>query len=391
VDRGEAPNGSRPTPDVTKSNDSDYLAGNSTGFKCLDLPFSDMSKSYLAAGDDVSDDEVVRVGLNGFGRIGRNVLRAVLESPRIELVGINDVMEFDDMAYLAKYDTAMGRLDGVEREGDSLAIGGTSVPLYNVQDPADLPWDELDVDVALECTGVFRTREDASAHLDGGADTVIISAPPKGEEPVKQLVYGVNHDEYEGDDVISNASCTTNSITPVAKVLDAEFGIDAGTLTTVHAYTGSQSLIDGPMAKRRRGRAAAENIVPTSTGAAGAAQKVLPQLEGKIDGMAMRVPVPNGSLTEFVVSLDETVTAEAVNDAFRDAADSGPLAGVLGYTDDEVVSSDIVGLPFSSYVDLQSTNVIAGGKLLKILTWYDNEYGFSNRMLDTAAYVYDEA
>jgi glyceraldehyde 3-phosphate dehydrogenase len=260
-----------------------------------------------------------------------------------------------------------------------------------VQDPADLPWDELDVDVALECTGVFRTREDASAHLEGGADTVVISAPPKGEEPVKQLVYGVNHDEYEGDDIVSNASCTTNSITPVAKVLDDEFGIDAGTLTTVHAYTGSQALIDGPKAKTRRGRAAAENIVPTSTGAAGAAQEVLPQLKGKIDGMAMRVPVPNGSLTEFVVSLDETVTAEAVNAAFRDAADSGPLAGVLGYTDDEVVSSDIVGLPFSSYVDLESTNVIADGKLLKILTWYDNEYGFSNRMLDMAAYVTDES
>ncbi|QAU13573.1 type I glyceraldehyde-3-phosphate dehydrogenase [Halorubrum sp. BOL3-1] len=350
-----------------------------------------MSKSHLAAGDDVSDDEVVRVGLNGFGRIGRNVFRAALESPRIELVGINDVMDFDDMGYLAKYDTVMGRLEGVERDGEELAVGGTSVPLFNVQDPADLPWDELDADVVLECTGIFRTRDDASAHLDGGADTVIISAPPKGEKPVKQLVYGVNHDEYEGDDVISNASCTTNSITPVAKVLDAEFGIDAGTLTTVHAYTGSQSLIDGPMAKRRRGRAAAENIVPTSTGAAGAAQEVLPQLEGKIDGMAMRVPVPTGSITEFVVSLDEQVTAEEVNAAFRDAADSGPLAGVLGYTDDEVVSSDIAGLPFSSYVDLQSTNVIAGGKLLKILTWYDNEYGFSNRMLDMAAYIQDEA
>jgi len=349
-----------------------------------------MSKSNLAAGDDVSDDEVVRVGLNGFGRIGRNVFRAVVESPRIELVGINDVMDFDDMGYLAKYDTVMGRLDGVERDGEELTVGDTSVPLFNVQDPADLPWDDLDVDVALECTGIFRTRDDASAHLDGGADTVIISAPPKGEKPVKQLVYGVNHDEYDGDDVISNASCTTNSITPVAEVLDAEFGIDAGTLTTVHAYTGSQSLIDGPMSKRRRGRAAAENIVPTSTGAAGAAQEVLPQLEGKIDGMAMRVPVPAGSITEFVVSLDEQVTEEEVNAAFRDAADSGPLAGVLGYTDDEVVSSDIAGLPFSSYVDLGSTNVIAGGKLLKVLTWYDNEYGFSNRMLDTAAYVHDE-
>ena len=350
-----------------------------------------MSKSYLSAGDDVPEDEVVRVGLNGFGRIGRNVLRATLDDPRIELVGINDVMDFADMAYLAKYDTTMGRLDGIELDGEALTIGDTSVPVFNVQDPADLPWDALDVDVALECTGIFRTKADASAHLEGGADTVVISAPPKGDEPVKQLVYGVNHDEYDGDDVVSNASCTTNSITPVAKVLDDEFGIEAGTLTTVHAYTGSQTLIDGPKAKTRRGRAAAENIVPTSTGAAGAAQQVLPQLDGKIDGMAIRVPVPTGSITEFVVTLDETVTATQVNDAFRAAADDGPLAGVLGYTDDEVVSSDIVGRPFSSYVDLESTNVIADGGLLKILTWYDNEYGFSCRMLDMAAYVTAES
>ncbi len=349
-----------------------------------------MSKSYLSADDDVADHEVVRVGLNGFGRIGRNVLRAVLEDPRIDLVGINDVMTFDDMAYLAKYDTVMGRLDGVELDGDELTIEETSVPLFNVQDPADLPWDDLDVDVALECTGVFRTKDDASGHLGGGAEKVIISAPPKGEKSVKQLVYGVNHDEYDGENVVSNASCTTNSITPVAKVLDEEFGIEAGTLTTVHAYTGSQTLIDGPKAKTRRGRAAAENIVPTSTGAAGAATEILPRLTGKIDGMAMRVPVPNGSITEFVVSLEEPADVDAVNAAFRDAADSGPLAGVLGYTDDEVVSSDIVGLPFSSYVDLQSTNTIADGQLLKILTWYDNEYGFSNRMLDMAAYVTDE-
>ncbi|SNR38930.1 type I glyceraldehyde-3-phosphate dehydrogenase [Halorubrum vacuolatum] len=350
-----------------------------------------MSKSYLAAGDDVADDEVVRVGLNGFGRIGRSILRAVCESPRIELVAINDVMDFEDMAYLAKYDTVMGRFDGVELDGDALTVGGTSVDLFNVQDPADLPWGELDVDVALECTGVFRTKAEASGHLDGGADKVVISAPPKGEEPVKQLVYGVNHDEYDGEDVVSNASCTTNSITPVAQVLDAEFGIEAGTLTTVHAYTGSQTLIDGPKAKKRRGRAAAENIVPTSTGAAGAATVILPQLEGKLDGMAMRVPVPNGSITEFVVSLEESVDAETVNAAFRDAADSGPLAGVLGYTDDEIVSSDVIGLPFSSYVDLQSTNTIADGELLKVLTWYDNEYGFSNRMLDMAAFLVDES
>jgi len=350
-----------------------------------------MSKSYLAAGDDVPDDQVVRVGLNGFGRIGRSILRAVCENPRIDLVGINDVMDFEDMVYLAKYDTVMGRFDGIELDGDALTVGGTSVDLFNVQDPADLPWGELDVDVALECTGVFRTKAEASGHLDGGADKVVISAPPKGEEPVKQLVYGVNHDEYDGEDVVSNASCTTNSITPVAQVLDAEFGIEAGTLTTVHAYTGSQTLIDGPKAKKRRGRAAAENIVPTSTGAAGAATVILPQLEGKLDGMAMRVPVPNGSITEFVVSLEESVDAETVNAAFRDAADSGPLAGVLGYTDDEIVSSDVIGLPFSSYVDLQSTNTIADGELLKVLTWYDNEYGFSNRMLDMAAFLVDES
>ncbi|MFA9516815.1 type I glyceraldehyde-3-phosphate dehydrogenase [Halopenitus sp. H-Gu1] len=346
-----------------------------------------MSKSYLDAADDVADSEIVRVGLNGFGRIGRNVFRATLEHPRIELVGINDVMDAEDAAYLAKYDSVMGRIDGVELVDGALTIGGSSVPIYNRQDPASIPWDDLGADVALECTGVFRTKDDASAHLEGGAETVVISAPPKGEKPVKQLVYGVNHDEYDGESVVSNASCTTNSITPVAKVLDEEFGIRSGTLTTIHAYTGSQNLIDGPMAKTRRGRAAAENIVPTTTGAANAATKILPQLDGKIDGMAIRVPVPNGSLTEFVVDTEAEVTVEAVNDAFRDAADSGPLAGVLGYTDDEVVSRDIVGLPFSSYVDLPSTNVIADGELLKILTWYDNEYGFANRMLDMASYV----
>ena len=344
-------------------------------------------KSYLAASENVDDDEVVRVGLNGFGRIGRNVFRAVMDNPKVELVGINDVMDFEDMAYLAKYDTVMGRLDEVSLDGEELVAGDTAVSLFNIQSPAELPWDELDVDVALECTGIFRTKQDASAHLDAGADKVIISAPPKGDEPVKQIVYGVNHDEYDGEDVVSNASCTTNSVSPVAKVLDDEFGIESGLLTTVHAYTGSQNLIDGPKAKTRRGRAAAENIVPTSTGAAQATTEILPQLEGKLDGMAMRVPVPNGSITELVVSLDEAPSVEELNDAFRDAADSGPLAGVLGYTDEEVVSSDIVGLPFSSTVDLQSTNMVNDGGLYKILTWYDNEYGFSNRMLDVAEFV----
>jgi glyceraldehyde 3-phosphate dehydrogenase len=351
-----------------------------------------MSKSYLDASESVDESEVVRVGLNGFGRIGRSTFRAIMDNPRLELAGINDVMDFEDMRYLGKYDTIMGRLDGLELEGDELTIGGTSVPLFNIQSPTELPWGELDVDVALECTGIFRTKDDAAQHLEAGADKVVISAPAKGDKPVTTLVYGVNHEEaYDGEDIVSNASCTTNSVTPVAQVLDEEFGINTATLTTVHAYTGSQTLIDAPKAKQRRGRAAAENIVPTSTGAAQASTEILPQLEGKIDGMAIRVPIPNGSLTELVVDLAADVTAEEINDAFRAAADSGPLAGVLGYTDDEVVSSDIVGLPFSSYADLNSTNVIGDNGLVKILTWYDNEYGFSNRMLDTAEYLVDEA
>ncbi len=350
-----------------------------------------MSKSYLQAGEEVDESEVVRVGLNGFGRIGRSTFRAILDNPKIELAGINDVMDFEDMRYLCKYDTIMGRLDGLELDGDELTIGGTSVPLFNIQSPSELPWGDLDVDVALECTGIFRTKDEAGQHLEAGADKVIISAPPKGDEPVKTLVYGVNHGEYDGEDVVSNASCTTNSVSPVAHVLDEEFGINTATLTTVHAYTGSQTLIDAPKAKQRRGRSAAENILPTSTGAAQATTEILPQLEGKIDGMAIRVPIPNGSLTELVVDLEANPTAEEINDAFRAAADEGPLAGVLGYTDDEVVSSDIIGLPFSSYADLNSTNVIGDGGLVKILTWYDNEYGFSNRMLDTAALIANEA
>ena len=333
-----------------------------------------------------SHEGTVRIGLNGFGRIGRNVFRASLGDPRVEVVGINDVMDDADMEYLARYDTVMGTLDGVTLDEGVMTVDGTdfAASVHEETDPAELPWDDLDVDVAFEATGIFRNYDDASKHVDAGADKVVISAPPKGEKPVKQIVYGVNHDEYEGEDVVSNASCTTNSITPVAKVLDEQFGIEAGQLTTVHAYTGSQNLVDGPKSKTRRGRAAAENIVPTSTGAAQAATEVLPQLEGKLDGMAIRVPVPNGSITEFVVDLDEEVTEADVNDAFREAA-AGDLEGVLGVTDDEVVSTDIQGTPYSSQVDLQSTNVVNG--MTKILTWYDNEYGFSNRMLDVAEFV----
>jgi glyceraldehyde 3-phosphate dehydrogenase len=337
----------------------------------------------------MSGSQTVRIGLNGFGRIGRNVFRASLTDPRVEIAGINDVMDDDDMAYLGKYDTVMGRLDGVELDDGDLVVADDDgelfrAPIYEKTDPEQLPWDDLDVDVAFECTGIFRNYDDASKHVDAGADKTVISAPPKGDKPVKQLVYGVNHHEYEGEDVVSNASCTTNSITPVAKVLNDEFGIENGQLTTVHAYTGSQNLIDGPKAKTRRGRAAAENIVPTSTGAAQAATEVLPELDGKLDGMAIRVPVPNGSITEFVTTLEEDVTEGDVNGALTDAA-AGEMEGVLGVTDDEVVSTDIQGTPYSSLVDLESTNVVNG--LTKVLTWYDNEYGFSNRMLDVAEFV----
>nr|WP_252718728.1 type I glyceraldehyde-3-phosphate dehydrogenase [Haloarcula sp. CBA1122] len=305
--------------------------------------------------------EPVRVGLNGFGRIGRNVFRASLHNDNVEVVGINDVMDDSEIDYFAQYDTVMGELEGASVDDGVLTVEGTDFEagIFHETDPTQLPWDDLDVDVAFEATGIFRTKEDASQHLDAGADKVLISAPPKGDEPVKQLVYGVNHDEYDGEDVVSNASCTTNSITPVAKVLDEEFGINAGQLTTVHAYTGSQNLMDGPNGKPRRRRAAAENIIPTSTGAAQATTEVLPELEGKLDGMAIRVPVPNGSITEFVVDLDDDVTESDVNAAFEEAA-AGELEGVLGVTSDDVVSSDILGDPYSTQVDLQSTNVSPG-------------------------------
>jgi len=353
----------------------------------LATDYSNMSENSQA--DEGASGEPVRIGLNGFGRIGQNVLLASLETPGVEVVGINDIMDNDDMEYMIKYDSVSGRVDDVSREDDTLTIQGHDVALLSERDPTDLPWDEMDVDVAFEATGLFRTYDDAAQHLEAGADKVVISAPPKGDKPVKTIVYGVNHDEYDGEDVISNASCTTNSVAPIAKVLDEEFGIESGLLTTVHAYTGTQSLIDAPLAKRRRGRAAAENIIPTSTGAAVATTEVLPQLEGKLDGMAMRVPVPSGSITDLTVDLTEDVTTEEINEAFREAAD-GDLAGVLGYTDEEIVSRDILGLPFSSYVDLNSTMVLEGG-LVKVLTWYDNEYGFSKRMLDLATYALENS
>lgn len=333
-------------------------------------------------------DDPIRVGLNGFGRIGRNVFRAALGDDTIQIVGINDVIDTDDMEYLLKYDSVHGRTEGVSTDGDSLVVEGETFDTFSVKDPAELPWEEYDVDVAFECTGLFRNYDDAYKHVEAGAEKTVISAPAKGDKPVQTIVYGVNNHEYDGEDVVSNASCTTNSVAPPAKVLDEAFGIESGLLTTTHAYTGTQNLVDGPNRKTRRGRAAAENIVPTSTGAAQATTEVLPQLEGKLDGMAMRVPVPNGSITDLTVDLAENVSAEEVNAAFEEAA-NGELEGVLGYTEDELVSRDIVGQPYSSLVDGASTMKVEDG-LVKVLAWYDNEVGFSYRMLDLAQFVLDE-
>jgi glyceraldehyde 3-phosphate dehydrogenase len=330
----------------------------------------------------------IRVAINGFGRIGRNVLRAAKQSGAgdIDFVAVNDLTDTATLAHLLRYDSVHGRYPGmVEARGEKLVVDGDEIRVLSERDPAALGWGDLGVDIVIESTGIFTERDKAAKHLEAGAKKVIISAPPKGEKPVRTIVYGVNHDEYDGDDVLSNASCTTNSVAPVAKVLDEEFGIESGLLTTVHAYTGTQNLVDGPSGKTRRGRAAAENIIPTSTGAAQATTEVLPQLEGKLDGMAMRVPVPNGSITDLVVDLEADVGAEEVNAAFKEAA-TGELEGVLGYTDDEITSRDILGLPFSSYVDCDSTLSVEGGQV-KVLTWYDNEYGFANRMLDLAQYV----
>lgn len=333
----------------------------------------------------MNGDDPIRIGLNGFGRIGRAVYRAALEDPRVEIVAINDIMDSDDMRYLLSYDSVMGRLSNVALDGDELVVGDQRALLLSERDPVALPWSDLDVDVALECTGLFRSHGEAIQHVEAGAERVIISAPPTGEEDVLQIVYGVNHQEYEGETVVSNASCTTNSVAPVAKVLHDTFGIERGLLTTVHAYTSTQQLIDGPAGKRRRGRAAAENIIPTSTGAAVATTEVLPELEGKLDGMAMRVPVPNGSITDLTVSLGASADRESVNAALREEAESD-LAGVLGITDEALVSRDILGLPYSSMVDLSSTMSLGDG-FVKVLAWYDNEYGFSNRLLDLSEYV----
>lgn len=323
----------------------------------------------------------IKVGINGFGRIGRMVTRSILSDHKdeIEIVGVNDLTDPKTLAHLFKYDSAQGTFKGdVKVDGNKLTIDSTSFNVSAERDPAKLNWGDLGAEVVIESTGFFRDAESAGKHLEAGAKKVIISAPAKGD--IQTIVLGVNDDDIDKSNTIySNASCTTNCLAPMAKVLDDNFGIVKGFMTTIHSYTGDQALVDGPHSDLRRARAAAVNIVPTTTGAAKAVGLVLPHLDGKLDGGAVRVPTITGSLTDFVVQVEKETTAEEVNAAFKKAAE-GPMKGILEYADVELVSSDIIGNPHSNIFDSQITKV--DGNLVKVIGWYDNEAGYSARTAD---------
>ena len=329
----------------------------------------------------------VRVGINGFGRIGRNFFRAAREQKAdIEIVAVNDLGSLETMAHLLKYDSVMGQLPfSIKATKSGISVDGKEIRVLSERDPKALPWGDLGIDVVIESTGIFTKREAAAQHLEGGAPLVVVSAPCDNADAT--FVYGVNHRDFDAKKhkVISNASCTTNCFVPLVKVLDDNFGVDQGLMQTVHAYTGDQSLVDGPHKDLRRARAAAINIVPTSTGAARATSLVLASMKGKLDGTSLRVPVPTGSIVDFTVNLKKAATAEAINAAFRKAASSGPLKGVLRYTEEPIVSSDIVGDPHSSIFDAGLT--MSMGKMAKVLAWYDNEWGYSNRLVEMTVFA----
>ncbi|MDO5719569.1 MAG: type I glyceraldehyde-3-phosphate dehydrogenase [Actinomycetaceae bacterium] len=328
----------------------------------------------------------IRVGINGFGRIGRNYFRAVLEQGAdVEIVAVNDLTDNETLAHLLKWDSILGKLDKeVTYDDESITVGGHRIVALAERDPANIKWGELGADIVIESTGFFTDATKAKAHLDGGAKKVIISAPAKNEDAT--FVVGVNHTDYdpENHNIISNASCTTNCLAPMAKVLDDAFGIEHGLMTTIHAYTGDQRLHDAPHKDLRRARAAALNIVPTTTGAARAVALVLPQLKGKLDGYALRVPVPTGSVTDLTFTTKSEVSVEKVNEAMKAAAE-GDLKGVLGYSDGYLVSTDITTDPLSSIFDAPLTKVI--DNQVKVVSWYDNEWGYSNRLVDLTVYV----
>ena len=323
----------------------------------------------------------LRVGINGFGRIGRSVFRILSDRDDIEVVAVNDLYENQQLAYLLKYDTVMGVLDkDVSVEGDLMFVNGDRIAMIDEMNPADLPWADLGVDVVVESTGVFRLREQLEKHLEAGAKRVILTVPPKDEIDAT-IVIGVNDQDLDpADRIVSNASCTTNCLAPIAKILDDAFGLEEGFLTTVHAYTNDQRLADVPHKDRRRSRAAAENIIPTTTGAARAVGKVLPHLDGKLDGMAMRVPVPDGSIVDLVCRFAAAPSRQEINAAVREAAE-GPMKRVVEYSEVPLVSSDIIGNPHSSIFDALSTSTQDEG-FAKVVSWYDNEWGYSNRVVD---------
>ena len=329
----------------------------------------------------------VRVGINGFGRIGRNFFRAVqAQGADIEIVAVNDLGSVKTMAHLLKYDSVMRQLpNDIKVSKNGISVDGVEIKVLSERDPKNLPWGELGVDVVIESTGFFTKRDAAAAHLEGGAPLVIVSAPCDGADAT--FVYGVNHKDFDfkTQKVISNASCTTNCFVPIVKVLDDAFGVEQGLMQTVHAYTGDQSLVDGPHSDLRRARGAAINIVPTSTGAARATSLVLESMKGKLDGTSLRVPVPTGSIVDFTANLKKAATVEEINAAFKKAGASGPLKGVLRYTEDPIVSSDIVGDPHSSIFDAGLT--MSMGKMVKVLSWYDNEWGYSNRLVQTTLFA----
>ena len=329
----------------------------------------------------------VKIGVNGFGRIGRNFFRAAKQrGADLDFVAVNDITDAPTLAHLLKYDSVLGTYDGqVHASANGITVDGDELRVLAERDPANLPWKELGAEIVIESTGLFTDREKAAKHLEAGAQKVVISAPAKGEDLT--VVLGVNDDLYDPatHHVISNASCTTNCVAPMVKVLDDAFGVEQGFMTTIHAYTNDQQILDLPHKDLRRARAAAINIIPTSTGAAKAAGLVLPHLKGKLDGISMRVPVPDGSVTDLVASVRSDVTKEQVNEAFRAAATEGSLAGKLVYTEDPIVSSDIVGTPASCTFDALSTMVM--GRTVKIVGWYDNEWGYSSRLVDLVQLV----
>lgn len=325
----------------------------------------------------------IRVAINGFGRIGRLTYRAMLQHHQMELVAINDLTNAATLAHLLKYDSVHGKFPGeVKHEGEFLMVNGHSIRVFAEKDPAMLPWKDLNIDVVVESTGVFRSRDKISKHLEAGAKKVVLTVPSKAKEDVDAtIVLGVNNEMLNMDQkILSNASCTTNCLAPVAKVLHEKFGIEHGLMNTIHSYTNDQIILDAPHSDLRRARAAAMSIIPTSTGAAKAVGLVIPELNGKLHGMALRVPTPDGSLVDLTVKLNRTVTKDEINAAMKEAAE-GHLKGILQYNEDPIVSADIIGNPHSSIFDAELTTVMAGN-FVKVIAWYDNEYGYSNRVVD---------